>query len=271
MRPIHRVGEVFDAIQEAKARATDLHTNFFPVQTKLQDWIAHGELLGEQRGGAAFFLRKNSDFWYLYFCAANRLALQQEMGGLSCLKTERIVTDLVGREASLSSWLPVFEAAGFRRYLQLQRMARLDQPSPTTGDSPVVPAKKSDAHALLELIGKDFDPYGEQIPELREMEAAIDSRQVLVMRCDGVLAGLLFFETQGLASTVRFWVVAEKFRARRVGSALMQHYFQAHGGVRRFTLWVNSGNENAIAKYLHYGYAPDGLVDRVLANNLIPQ
>ena len=45
---------------------------------------------------------------------------------------------------------------------------------------------------------------------------------MLVMKYDGALAGLLFFETQGVASTVRFWVVAEKFRARRVGSALMQ-------------------------------------------------
>jgi ribosomal protein S18 acetylase RimI-like enzyme len=80
---------------------------------------------------------------------------------------------------------------------------------------------------------------------------------------------LLFFETQGLASSVRFWAVSEKFRDRRVGSALMQHYFQIHGSVRRFTLWVNASNENAITKYRHYGYAPDGLMDHVLVNQMI--
>jgi ribosomal protein S18 acetylase RimI-like enzyme len=102
-----------------------------------------------------------------------------------------------------------------------------------------------------------------------EIESAIENRQVLAARREGVLAGLLFFETQGLASTVRFWTVAEKFRDCRVGSALIQHYFQTHGAVRRFTLWVNSNNENAISKYRHYGYAPDGLVDQVLANEMI--
>jgi len=271
MNPIHRISEVWDAVQGAKARATDLHTNFFPVQAKLQDWIDHGELLGEPRGDAAFFLRKDRDFWHLYFCAANRPALQQELAGLSCLKTERVVTDLVGNEASLSGWLPAMETAGFRRHLQLQRMARAGQPGPVAADSPVVHADKTEGPAVLEQIENSFDRYGEQIPELREIEAAIEGRQVLVVKSDGALAGLLFYETQGMSSTVRFWVVAEKFRARRVGSALMQHYFQIQSAVRRFTLWVNSDNENAISKYRHYGYAPDGLVDHVLANNLIRQ
>jgi len=271
MSPINTVAEVFDAIQAAKAGATDLHTNFFPVQTKLQDWIDHGELLGEPRAGVAFFLRKDRDIWHLYFCAANRPALQQELAGLSCLKTEPIVTDLVGNETVLNGWLPTFVATGFRRHLQLQRLARPAQPGRVTAGSPVVPAEKADAPGVLALIENFFDRFGEQIPGLREIEAAIENRQVLVMRCDGALAGLLFFETQGVASTVRFWVVAEKFRARHVGSALMQYYFQTHGAVRRFTLWVNANNENAIAKYRHYGYAPDGLVDHVLANHLIRQ
>jgi ribosomal protein S18 acetylase RimI-like enzyme len=91
-----------------------------------------------------------------------------------------------------------------------------------------------------------------------------------VVKRDGVLAGLLFFETHGLASTVRFWVVAEEFRALHVGSALMSNYFRSQDTVRRFTLWVNACNTNAIQKYRHYGYEPDGLVDHVLTNQEIP-
>ena len=34
-------------------------------------------------------------------------------------------------------------------------------------------------------------------------------------------------------------------------------------------LWVRADNENAVRRYLHFGYAPDGLVDQVLANPLI--
>ncbi len=50
---------------------------------------------------------------------------------------------------------------------------------------------------------------------------------------------------------------------------LMRHYLESHGGVRRFTLWVAAVNQNAIEKYRHYGYAPDGLVDQVLVNEMI--
>jgi GNAT superfamily N-acetyltransferase len=163
------------------------------------------------------------------------------------------------------------EQAGFRRYTRLQRLARIGRPETGPEDPSTGFAEKVDGPAVLGLIEHLFDRYGGQIPMPYEMESAIENRQVLAARHDGELTGMLFFETQGLASNVRFWAVAETFRARRVGSALMQHYFHIHSQVRRFTLWVNSDNENAITKYRHYGYAPDGLTDHVLANGMISQ
>jgi ribosomal protein S18 acetylase RimI-like enzyme len=269
MSSIQTPGQVFDAVQRAKTGATDFCTNFFPVESKLHDWIHHGKLFAENHNGAAFFFRTDRDFRHFYFCAADRTALAQGMAALPGLKTDRVVTDLVGNESTLSHLLPPLEQAGFRRYSRLQRLARIGRPETGPGDPSTRFAEKADGPEALGLIEHLFDRFGEQLPMLHEMESAIENHQVLAARHDGELAGLLFFETQGLASSVRFWAVAEKFRARRVGSALMQHYFQTHGAVRRFTLWVNSNNENAISKYRHYGYAPDGLVDQVLANDMI--
>jgi GNAT superfamily N-acetyltransferase len=271
MSPIQTPAQVFDAIQLAKAGATAFCTNFFPVESKLQGWIDHGVLSAEWYPGAAFFFRKDRDFRHFYFSAADGTALAQAMAAVPGLKNGRVVTDLVGNESTLGQLLPRLEQAGFRRYTRLQRLARIGRPETGQGRPPAGFAEKADAPAVLELIENLFDRYGEQIPMLYEIEAAIEGRQILAVKCDGALAGLLFFETQGVASTVRFWAVAEKFRARRVGSVLMQHYFQIHGPVRRFTLWVNSGNEDAITKYRHYGYATDGLMDYVLANEMITQ
>lgn len=269
MTPIQTVGQVFDAVQKAKAGATAFCTNFFPVESKLQGWIDHGELFGELHAGAAFFFRSDRDFRHFHFCAANISALGQGMLASPALKTERVTTDLVGNESTLSQLVPALEQAGFHRYAQLQRLTRIGRPEIAGEKSPAGFAEKSDCHAALELIENLFDHYGEQLPLPYEMEAAIESRQVLAFKREGELAGLLFFETQGLASTVRFWAVSEKFRAQRVGAALMHHYFQTQAAVRRFTLWVDADNENAIQKYRHYGYAPDGLVDCVLANEMI--
>jgi hypothetical protein len=102
-----------------------------------------------------------------------------------------------------------------------------------------------------------------------EIEEALTARQILALKCDGALAALLFFETQGFTSTVRYWVVAERFRSNRFGATLIRHYFASHPAVRRFILWVTADNENAVQKYRHYGYAPDGLVDYVLVNEMI--
>ncbi len=104
---------------------------------------------------------------------------------------------------------------------------------------------------------------------LYEIEAAIEARQILAVKCEGALAALLFFESQGFTSTIRYWVVAERFRSHRFGSALMRHYFAAQSAVRRFILWVTADNDNAVLKYRHYGYAPDGLIDHVLVNWIV--
>ena len=117
-------------------------------------------------------------------------------------------------------------------------------------------ADKTDCQAIINLLECSFDRYADQLPMLYEIEAAIEARQILAVKCEGTLAALLFFETQGFTSTIRYWVVAERFRSHRFGSALIRHYFAAQSAVRRFILWVTADNENAVLKYRHYGYAP---------------
>jgi hypothetical protein len=272
MTPAGTSSEVLDAIQKVKAGASAFCTNFFPVQRRLQEWIGHGELLVGAREGAAFFLRQDRDFWRFYFCAADLGALRREITTLADLKSRPLVTDLVGGEGALREVIATLASAGFRPYSRLQRMARtcgLPAGSPSAAETQeVVLAEKGDVKAVLELLEAAFDRHADQLPFGREIEAAIDSRQILAVKSKGTLAALLFFETQGFTSVVRYWAVDERFRARRFGSALMRRYLESHGAVRRFTLWVVSENKNAIEKYRHYGYEPDGLVDHVLANEL---
>ena len=272
MTPIKTVSQVFDAIQQAKAGAPDFCTNFFPVQRRLQEWIDREELKGDFRDGASFYFRKDRGFHHLYFCAASRSALNREITCMPELKSERMVLDLVGNETVLNGMLALWESAGFRRYTRLYRMARPSQPetaAAANGESPVAFADKADCGGIQALLEGGFDRYGEQLPTSYEIEAAVESRQILIARYDGRIGGLLFFERQGFTSMLRFWLVAPECRALRFGSALMRQYFATQNSVRRFVLWVATDNLDAVQKYRHYGYAPDGLVDYVLANELI--
>ena len=130
-------------------------------------------------------------------------------------------------------------------------------------------AQGCDVDAVLGLIEGSCDRFAKQIPTLEEIGAAISSGQILTLHCDGKLAGMLHYETRRVTSTLRYWLVAPDFRDRRVGSALMKHYLASHPDVRRFVLWVNAENEDALRKYRHYHYDTDGVVDLVFANDWI--
>jgi ribosomal protein S18 acetylase RimI-like enzyme len=272
MKPVATVSEVFDAIQHAKAGAPDFCTNFFPVQRRVQDWIDRDELRGAFRSDAVFFFRRDRDFWHLYYCAASKTALEREIAGVPEFGSERVVLDLVGNEAAVSVPVAVWKTAGFNQRTRLFRMARVAQPcaeSVEAENGKIEFANIADGQAIVDLLESAFDRFGEQLPLLYEIEAAIEARQVLVARHEGKIAGLLFFETQGMSSTLRFWAVAEPYRALKFGSALMRKYFVTQSAVKRFVLWVAADNVNAVQKYGHYGYKPDGLVDYVLTNGMV--
>jgi ribosomal protein S18 acetylase RimI-like enzyme len=272
MKPVTTAAEVLDALQRAKTGAANYRTNCFAAQPKLQSWIDHGELLGEFRDRVTFFARKDRDFWHWYFCAPDVGRLEREAAEWPFLRTERVAVDLVGTEANLRELLRVAGDAGFRPYARLLRLARASQPGQADAaneGSEVAYAEKADCQAVMNLLDTCFDRYADQLPMPYEIEAAIAARQVLVVKRDGTVGALLFFETQGLTSTIRYWVVAQRFRSHGFGSVLMRHYLTAQSAARRFILWVTADNENAVLKYRHYGYGPDGLVDHVLVNELI--
>jgi hypothetical protein len=273
MRAVGSIPEVLDLIQQVKAQSSAYCTNFFPVTGKLQPWIEHQELFMETHEGAAFFLRNDRGFKHLFFCAPDLSSLQRGLDVLPSHKTERIVLDLVGDGPILENLLSLLELAGFRRYKQLCRMTRIAQAQPAREFGQSEPrtefASREDCAAIARLLDASFDVYAEQLPAAYEIERAVDEHQILVVKQQQDLAGLLFFETQGFTSAVRFWLVAEQFRSARCGAALMRQYIALHDDVRRFVLWVMKDNPNAIQKYQHYGYQPDKLVDHVLINALI--
>jgi ribosomal protein S18 acetylase RimI-like enzyme len=273
MNPVLSVNQALDAIQRAKAGATGFCTNFFPTPAKLQAWVGHGELFGEIIGRSSFLFRKDRDFHRFYFSAPSGHNLREDLSEVPELKSERLVADLVGNEASVSELLSLLQSAGFRPYRRLSRLIRSAQPGAApdqSAGSQVAWAEPADRDAILRLLNSSFNHYADQIPMPYEIDTAITAHQILTIKADGALGAILFFETQGFTSTVRYWVVSDKFQSRGFGSALMRHYFTIHSAVRRFILWVTIDNENALQKYRHYGYTPDGLLDHVLVNSLIP-
>ena len=274
MRPVTTIDQVFEAMQRARTGASAFCTNLFPDRVRLQGWVDHGELLNCAGDGTTLFLRRDRDFHHLYYCAPSFASLQAALAGFPELAEQRVSVDLIGAEDALGESQTVLRECGFRPRARLVRLVRgLQEPvSPAAAvTAEVTQALPSDCAAILALLEQGFDRYVDQLPTPYEMEAAIAASQVWLIKSADQLAALLHFEVQGLTSTVRYWAVDPRFRALRYGAALIRHYFAAHPRVRRFILWVRADNEDALAKYRHYGYAPDGLVDHVLINAAFSQ
>ena len=267
MQPVSDISEVYEAIQRAKIHATAFQTNLFPMQGKLRSWISHGELFCEVHDGWALFFRKDRDFFHLYFCAANENTLRASLQG--CLRSQRFSVDIVGTEAAVGSIVSVFKSVGFRPYARLRRMVLLVEDGSKKLNAlanGIGFACLSDCDALGDLLSRSFDRLAEQLPTDYELTAAVEAQQILVFKREETVGGLLFFETQGLTSTIRYWLISEGFRNQGLGAKLMRAFLSTHPSARRFVLWVIDDNTDAIDKYQHYGFASDGLIDQVLLN-----
>jgi Acetyltransferase (GNAT) family len=269
MNLVEKAGDVLATIQRIKtAGGSTFATNFFPVQARLDDWVARQELLSKDAGDIALFARKDRDFFHLYYCATSDRLLADTLGCSAFLKDKPITTDLIGRENMVQSQAALFSGRAFRSYAKLIRLARLGREGGLT-DPSVEYATAPDVPLILALLESCFDPYSDQLPKLYELEEAVQARQIVLLRAEGNIGALVHFETQGLTSTVRYWAVHPEHREAKFGSRVIRHYFAMHPAVKRFVLWVRADNENAVRRYAHFGYAPDGLVDCVMVNTLI--
>src|SRR5207248_2912846 len=108
------------------------------------------------------------------------------------------------------------------------------------------------------------DPYRDRIPHDNELAELVTGRKILLIRRGAAVGGVLIFETTGLTSHLRYWYVNQRFRDQGIGARLMRTFLRVSSGGRRILLWVVSGNADAIAKYRHYGFQAESLVDWIM-------
>jgi len=268
MTPICDEASLYESIQAVKRQGPEFVTNLYAAWNRVKHWVEDRLLLAVESDRTLCVLRKDRDFYHLYFFATDIDALDQALARWPDAGIDRrtLVTDLVGKGDATEKVQAVFRRHAFQSYTTLFRLSRVT-PEPIAADvgyDDVVFAAPSDAPQIVGLLEASFDRYAEQLPTTTEIEAAADKGSILIVRRQKNIAGVLFFEVTGQTSVLRYWLVAPGFRDEHVGSKLMRRYYEECTTVRRFLLWVIAGNDNAAKRYHHYGYDPDGLVDHVM-------
>lgn len=262
-----RVGEyeISAELRRIRELSREFTSNIYAAQEQLREWAGRGVLSLAREVRTTLLLRRDRHFEHLYHVAASRADLAEALASLDPIPGLPIVTDLVGRSEDVVPVAEIYRQNGFEDYVDLVRMVRPGGSPPSAGpDTSVDYARLADIPAIVSFLDRQLDPFRDQIPEAGEIESAIARRTILIDRCDGTLRGLLFFEDAGRTSTIRYWYVDSGCYGRGVGGSLMRTYLREHPSTARFLLWVVGGNTGAIARYEHYGFRREKLIDQIM-------
>ena len=175
-----------------------------------------------------------------------------------------LVVDIVGGDSVLSC-KQLFVDKGFEEHTTLVRMSRVGGPSVHERVPGVVSeATDQDISSILDLYHQYFDPYSEQIPLQEELVQWVSSKSILVSRVGEKVVGFLIYELIGVTLYLRYWFVHPDYRDCKIGASLFREFFYRGKMTKRQLFWVITSNENAIKRYMHYGFSQEKMFDHVL-------
>lgn len=272
MQTVDTVEQLAGAIERIREGAARFTTNWFVTPGQMQAWIGRRALFHVVDRNSLLVFRRDRDFYHMYHAASDHTSLARALSTLGSVSASNttIAADLVGRPDDVAAMASIYRERGFGDYRILYRMLRLsDKNSPNDYHDPqVVFAGAADAPSVYAFLNELLDPLADQIPELDEIGAAAERRKILIVRRGNSLAGILLFETTGLTAILRYWYSRFAFRDQGIGGRLMKMFLHLCRTSKRIMLWVIEGNEDAIAKYQHYGFREEGLVDRIMVTRM---
>lgn len=146
----------------------------------------------------------------------------------------------------------------------LRRMSRRSKnETPKSEIVRVEQATLEDIPELSKVFSLHFNPLTERIPDKMELGHLISAGGISIIRQNDGIRGFVVYEKDSANIHLRYWWVSPESRDMGYGAALLHKYFTAGQECIRQFLWVFSDNNNAIAKYEHYGFSFDGIADEI--------
>jgi ribosomal protein S18 acetylase RimI-like enzyme len=271
MERIESYDQVREAITSVKNLTRGYITNFYPDKERINLWIAKKLLNIGYFKDSVYITRQNTGFINFFYITTDHGSLEKllEKTGTDLLG-ELTVTDIIGFDPELTKIREIFHKNGQFDYTSLQRMSKTaNTESFTFRDPRVREAEVTDATEILALLDTYFDPLAEQLPLLEEIVNLAEKKTVKIIKDNGEIIGFTIYELTGLTSYLRYWFVHPDHRDKNIGSVLLRAYFSESNSARRQLFWVIRSNENAIKRYVHYGYKTEQLLDCIMINKNI--
>jgi ribosomal protein S18 acetylase RimI-like enzyme len=271
MKLVTDISYVTNAYNFAKGFKKGFITNCFITAEQFYKLIKNCVLFEIYLGEVVFLLKKNDGFFNLYYYSASIDELDSALPQLlKITKDETVVVDLVTKDEFCKEKL-LFEENRFNVYTSLIRMSCVGNRSHGEGlDSVKVRnAVSKDAVAVKALLTTYFDPKAEQLPDLDDLSAWIQLNNIIIFEEQGKVVGFIIFDLKTTTLYLRYWFVHPGLRDLKIGSQLFKEFLYRGKDTQRQLFWVIRSNENAIKRYLHYGFKEENMYNFVLVNKHI--
>ena len=245
-------------------------TNFFPDEERMAVWCRDGAFFEERCDDTQFLVRRQNTFANVYFMGRSVETLGMDWKTFVASNgSGRWVVDLIGPDRIREPMENAFESVGFARLTTLQRMGRKTPVDLAERMLNVECATVDDISAIKCLLDTYFVAEEEQIPSAEEIEKWIKRQSVYVARgnADNPILGFVIYDLTPATLYLRYWFAHPLVRGKGVGGRLLKAMFAAGRDTKRQYFWVKTDNENAIKRYLHYGFAFESMKDVVMAQS----
>jgi ribosomal protein S18 acetylase RimI-like enzyme len=266
MRYVSSFLEVQQLIVFVRNQKKGFITNFYPEEFKINLWISNNELFYEDYTDSILFFHKCDGFVTLFYCTTTIDALDN---ALIKLESDSLYVVDILSNTSKSLVIEIFYNNGFKRHNSLVRMNKINQLKNIQyqPNENIKNADLSDTIEIQKIFFTYFDKFTEQIPINKELMQWIKQSHLIVYKDESKIVGFLIYDITGITLYLRYWFVRPEYRDQKVGSELIKEFLFRGKETKRQIFWVIESNENAIKRYLHYGFTRENMYDFVLIKN----
>lgn len=263
---VNKIDSLYETMNKIKSVNKRIATNFFVLEDK-KTLINNKELYMTKFDNLILIFIKNPRFYRLYYYTNDIKCLKNGLMKLDFNYDKKIVTDIVGKKKDLAHVTDIFLESGFNLITTFYRMSKTNHNNFNyyyDKANDIKYAENEDIQSIYHKIKKNFNEITEHLPSIEDIKSDIEKRNILLVKKNGNIIAYLIFNTIGKTSIFRYWYVDKAYRGKKIGLSLINKYFYECKDVKRFILWVESCNNDAIKKYLNNDFKYDGLVDNII-------
>lgn len=249
-----------------RLKSKEMKTNYFMSELQFNQLLAGNKIQIFKSEKACFILSEDNGFCRLHFIVSEINALMPVFDYIKQNQDKEISVEIAGGTKYLEDIEKTFLQNGFYQYSSMVRMSKIRNGTQEIDFTNIHLLKADKKEEIQGLYKKYFDKFVERIPTSEELDSFIENENAYYFSDNDEIQGFIIFEQHGITSHLRYWFVHPNYREKKIGSKLIQLFFNVGENIKRELFWVIKSNENAIKRYKHFGFVEEDMHNLILIN-----